>query len=92
MLDARSAELVAEMEANFQRAKERAARRARATLTEDIGPGLGQVVVSGYGRLVSITIDRDAFQVVNEDTLAGKVVEAVTRAEKKARTEGEQER
>jgi DNA-binding protein YbaB len=55
------------------------------TLTEEIGHGLGKVVVDGAGRLLSITVDREAFHMVNETALAAKVVEAVNRAERRQR-------
>jgi DNA-binding protein YbaB len=61
-------------------------------MTEEIGHGLGTVVVDGNGRLRSITVDREAFHSVNETALAAKVVEAVNRAEGAARRrrEGDQ--
>lgn len=89
MLDPVSAEIVAEMEEHYQRNKEQAVRRQRAMLTEEIGAGLGKVAVNGYGELRSITIERDAFRITNEDALAEKVVAAVRRAERKAQGRGE---
>ena len=74
-------EALARMEADFQQTMRWVEHMRRTTVTEEIGHGLGKVVVNGYGHLRSIVVDREAFHMVNEDVLATRIVEAVSRAE-----------
>lgn len=76
-----AAELLASMEADFQQAKQQVEHLQRTTVTEEIGHGLGKVVVNGHGRLRSITVDREAFHMTNENALARQIVEAVNQVE-----------
>lgn len=63
----------------------RTGRRLRSmAVTESIGRGVGTVVADGYGNLREIRIDRDAMQVIDEQTLGRKVVDAVNKVEAKA--------
>lgn len=84
-----AAELLAAMEADFQRERQRVATVRRRAVTEEIGHRLGTVVVNGYGHLRSITVDREAFHTANEDVLARKIVEAVNRVEDRVAREGD---
>lgn len=70
----------------LETARQRGQRLGQLTVTEPIGPGLGELAVGGNGLLQSITIDERVLAVANEDVLARKIVEAVNRADEKVAT------
>ncbi|HEX6354105.1 YbaB/EbfC family nucleoid-associated protein [Actinophytocola sp.] len=74
-------EVVARMDVDLERTRQWVEQLRRTTVTEEIGRGLGKVVVNGYGHLQSVTVDREAFHMVGEDVLATRIVDAVNRAE-----------
>lgn len=76
--------VLAAMEDDFQRERQRVEAAGRRTVTREIGHGLGTVTVDGHGRLRSITVDREAFHMTNEAALARAIVEAVNRVEDEA--------
>jgi DNA-binding protein YbaB len=85
------ASLLAAMEDDFQRERQRVEAVGRWTVTREIGHGLGTVTVDGHGHLRSIAVDREAFHLTNEAALARKIVEAVNLVEDEAarRREGD---
>lgn len=77
-------DFVAEVERNTARARERARAWTTARLAEPIDDDLGQVVVSGYGALLGIELNPDALRFTNEQRLGPAVLDAITRAERRA--------
>jgi DNA-binding protein YbaB len=78
--------VTARLAEQLQTARQRGQWLRQLTVTEPIGPGLGELTVGGNGLLQNITIDERALAVANEDVLARKIVEAVNRADEKIAT------
>ena len=77
-------DFVAEVERNTARARERAHAWTTARLTEPINGDLGQVVVSGYGDLLGVELNPDTLRFTNEQRLGPAILDAITRAERRA--------
>lgn len=76
--------LLDEIQANYARARVAARRRVRREIVQEIGSGVGQVVVNGLGSFRSVKLNRDALLVVPEDVLARQIIDALAKAEQKA--------
>lgn len=85
-------DFVAEVECNTARARERARAWTTARLAEPIDGDVGQVVVSGYGALLGVELNPDALRFTDEQRLGPAVLDAITRAERRAEEQRRVER
>jgi DNA-binding protein YbaB len=76
--------LVAQIENDVAKARERAVARANARHVEPIEPGLGTVTVAGTGELTAVDLDRAGLKRSSGSALAAAVLAAVRKAEEKA--------
>lgn len=73
--------LVAEINRNFERTKERTASLAQAAVTANIAGVAGRVVVNGFGKLRAVELDPDGTRHMTAAGLAAAIVAAVNSAE-----------
>ncbi|MQA87889.1 MAG: hypothetical protein GEV03_25505 [Streptosporangiales bacterium] len=76
-------QLVTEIHRNTERVRENARQLTSMKVEQDIGAGLGVVVVNGYGTLRDIQLDPSTLRYADSSRVSKRILQAVLAAEQK---------